>query len=227
MIMRACRKSVTQGRSWVPPRSKRPRRTPATPTRQRRSERYGVSISRPTRSSGRRGRGAGISLTPTFAGCDCRFARFRCRAIGFSPRSGRRGAQSCRWRRARGGAWSTTKRHEAAYTGFVLELHRRLVAAQVATSFECGSTALRYWPGLVDLRRRRAGACGPDRAGAGGRGLDGGRDGRRSLLGLPVAGRNVLPAQPTRHLRAASAAARSSAVTGWRIRNCREFMSRA
>ncbi|HEX4554971.1 MAG TPA: hypothetical protein VH249_13345 [Xanthobacteraceae bacterium] len=39
--------------------------------------------------------------------------------------------------------------HEAAYTGFVLELHRRLAAAQVATSFECGSTALRYWPGLV------------------------------------------------------------------------------
>jgi uncharacterized BrkB/YihY/UPF0761 family membrane protein len=41
------------------------------------------------------------------------------------------------------------ERHEAAYTGFVLELHRRLVVAQVATSFECGSTALRYWPGLV------------------------------------------------------------------------------
>jgi len=39
--------------------------------------------------------------------------------------------------------------HEAAYTGFVLELHRRLVAAQVATSFECGSPALRYWPGLA------------------------------------------------------------------------------
>jgi hypothetical protein len=41
------------------------------------------------------------------------------------------------------------ERHEAAYTGFLLELHQRLVAAQVATSFECGSTALRYWPGLV------------------------------------------------------------------------------
>jgi hypothetical protein len=39
--------------------------------------------------------------------------------------------------------------HEAAYTGFLLELHRRLVAAQAATSFECGSPALRYWPGLV------------------------------------------------------------------------------
>jgi hypothetical protein len=41
------------------------------------------------------------------------------------------------------------ERHEAAYTGFLLELHRRLVSAQVATSFECGSPALRYWPGVV------------------------------------------------------------------------------
>src|SRR3979490_1758714 len=41
------------------------------------------------------------------------------------------------------------ERHEAAYTGFLLELHRRLVSAQVATSFECGSPALRYWPGGV------------------------------------------------------------------------------
>jgi hypothetical protein len=41
------------------------------------------------------------------------------------------------------------ERHEAAYTGFVLELHRRLAAAQVAASFESGSPALRYWPGLV------------------------------------------------------------------------------
>jgi hypothetical protein len=32
---------------------------------------------------------------------------------------------------------STTSR--VAYSGFVLELHRRLVAAQVATSFECAS----------------------------------------------------------------------------------------
>src|ERR1700730_3083079 len=35
-------------------------------------------------------------------------------------------------------------RHEAAYTGCLLELHRRLVAAQAPTSFECGSNALRY-----------------------------------------------------------------------------------
>src|SRR5258708_13486322 len=41
------------------------------------------------------------------------------------------------------------ERHEAAYTGFLLELHRRLVSAQVAISFECGSPALRYWPGVV------------------------------------------------------------------------------
>ena len=41
------------------------------------------------------------------------------------------------------------ERHDAAYSAFVMELHRRLAAAQVVVSFECGSSALRYWPGLV------------------------------------------------------------------------------
>ena len=41
------------------------------------------------------------------------------------------------------------ERHDAAYSCFVLELHRRLAAARVNASFECGSSALRYWPGLV------------------------------------------------------------------------------
>ncbi len=41
------------------------------------------------------------------------------------------------------------ERHDAAYSAFMLELHRRLAAAQVAVRFECGSPALRYWPGLV------------------------------------------------------------------------------
>jgi hypothetical protein len=41
------------------------------------------------------------------------------------------------------------ERHDAAYSAFVMELHRRLAAARVAASFVCGSPALRYWPGLV------------------------------------------------------------------------------
>jgi hypothetical protein len=41
------------------------------------------------------------------------------------------------------------ERHDAAYSAFMMELHRRLADAHVAASFECGSPALRYWPGLV------------------------------------------------------------------------------
>jgi hypothetical protein len=41
------------------------------------------------------------------------------------------------------------ERHDAAYSAFVMELHRRLASAPATISFECGSPALRYWPGLV------------------------------------------------------------------------------
>ena len=41
------------------------------------------------------------------------------------------------------------ERHDAAYRAFMLELHRRLADAQAPISFESGSPAWRYWPGLV------------------------------------------------------------------------------
>jgi hypothetical protein len=41
------------------------------------------------------------------------------------------------------------ERHDAAYSAFVMELHRRLASTPATISFECGSPALRYWPGLV------------------------------------------------------------------------------
>jgi hypothetical protein len=41
------------------------------------------------------------------------------------------------------------ERQDAAYSAFVLDLHRRLAAAQSDASFDSGLPALRYWPGLV------------------------------------------------------------------------------
>src|SRR3954447_7592138 len=41
------------------------------------------------------------------------------------------------------------ERHDAAYTAFVTELHRRLVAAGTSAAFHYGSLPLLYWPGVV------------------------------------------------------------------------------
>ena len=41
------------------------------------------------------------------------------------------------------------ERHDAAYSSFVVELHRRLAAAGADATFEGGSPAFLYWPGLV------------------------------------------------------------------------------
>lgn len=41
------------------------------------------------------------------------------------------------------------ERHDAAYSTFVGELHRRLAKAQPAAAFQTGTPALLYWPGLV------------------------------------------------------------------------------
>lgn len=44
-----------------------------------------------------------------------------------------------------------SERLDAAYAAFVTELSRRVGAAGGQTSFECGSPALIYWPGVVVL----------------------------------------------------------------------------
>jgi hypothetical protein len=41
------------------------------------------------------------------------------------------------------------QRQDAAYSAFVMELHRRLVAARVAAVFDAGSPTLLYWPGVA------------------------------------------------------------------------------
>ena len=41
------------------------------------------------------------------------------------------------------------QRQDAAYSAFVMELHRRLAAARAAAVFHAGSPALIYWPGLA------------------------------------------------------------------------------
>jgi hypothetical protein len=41
------------------------------------------------------------------------------------------------------------QRQDAAYSAFVMELHRRLVGARVAAVFDAGSPALLYWPGVA------------------------------------------------------------------------------
>ncbi len=41
------------------------------------------------------------------------------------------------------------ERHDAAYSGFITELHRRIAAARTTAAFETGSSPLLYWPGLV------------------------------------------------------------------------------
>jgi len=41
------------------------------------------------------------------------------------------------------------QRQDAAYSAFVTELHRRLVAARVVAVFDAGSPALLYWPGVA------------------------------------------------------------------------------
>jgi hypothetical protein len=41
------------------------------------------------------------------------------------------------------------ERLDGAYAAFVAELHRRLVAARSAASFEAGVPPVRYWPGAV------------------------------------------------------------------------------
>ena len=41
------------------------------------------------------------------------------------------------------------ERQDAAYRAFVVELHRRMLAAGATTSFECGTRPLVYWPGVV------------------------------------------------------------------------------
>jgi len=39
--------------------------------------------------------------------------------------------------------------HDAAYTAFIVELHRRMAAAGTSASFEAGFPSLTYWIGLV------------------------------------------------------------------------------
>ena len=49
-------------------------------------------------------------------------------------------------------SWKSMFDHEplnAAYAAFITELSRRIGAAGVQTSFECGSPALIYWPGVA------------------------------------------------------------------------------
>jgi hypothetical protein len=51
-------------------------------------------------------------------------------------------------------SWKSMFEHErldAQYAAFVTELNRRVGAAGGQTSFECGSPALIYWPGIVVL----------------------------------------------------------------------------
>jgi hypothetical protein len=51
-------------------------------------------------------------------------------------------------------SWKSMFEHErldAQYAAFVTELSRRIGAAGGRTSFECGSPALIYWPGVVVL----------------------------------------------------------------------------
>ena len=51
-------------------------------------------------------------------------------------------------------SWKSMLEHErldAAYAAFVTELCRRIGATNGHTSFECGSPALIYWPGVVVL----------------------------------------------------------------------------
>jgi len=51
-------------------------------------------------------------------------------------------------------SWKSMFEHErldAQYAAFVTELSRRIGAAGARTSFECGSPALIYWPGVVVL----------------------------------------------------------------------------
>src|SRR5262245_51156515 len=51
-------------------------------------------------------------------------------------------------------SWKSMFEHErldAQYAAFVTELSRRIGAAGAQTSFECGSPALIYWPGVVVL----------------------------------------------------------------------------
>jgi hypothetical protein len=41
------------------------------------------------------------------------------------------------------------QRQDSAYSAFIMELHRRLVAARVAAVFDAGSPVLLYWPGVA------------------------------------------------------------------------------
>jgi hypothetical protein len=41
------------------------------------------------------------------------------------------------------------QRHDAAYTGFVRELHRRIASSGASTIFQSGAVAALYWPGLA------------------------------------------------------------------------------